>query len=351
MPGVGGSRPLATEVAHSAAVVPDRLTRGESALYGWRVWSDVALEPVEDERAPTAPDLVVSAQAVAEVPRSQPGGSVLAEFPRGGGTPKMYWLVEDSQGFLLRMPGLVEYRFSRDIRCARWVRSPGIELEYAREVFRGHAMALLLGLAGYSVFHSSGVVPANAQGAGQARAVALVGGTAAGKSTLAALLVAAGAQFLTDDLLCVDTSGETIAVRGGCSELRLRPSVAGLCRLFDGLPRRQTLDERLAIAVGKGRLAKQPLGLLVFPEISDHVARVTVTNLAAPECAIRLASSPRMSGWLSRDVLERQFTDLVALAAKVPAVRLEVPSTEGLGSELAFTLMREVEAALADSSG
>jgi hypothetical protein len=341
---------LATELAYRSEAASGGLTTGDCALYGWRVRSDVALEPIAEAPGPAEPDLVVSATTVGEVPTSRPEGTVLAEFPRGGDGTKMYWLVEDEQGFLLRMPGLVEYRISRDVRSVSWVRSPGTELEYAREVFRGHVMALLLGLAGYSVFHSSGVVLRDAHDPSQGRAVAILGGTAAGKSTVAGLLVAAGAKFLTDDLLCVDAASDAIVVRGGCAELRLRPKAARLSQLFAGVPTRRTLDERLAVTLGRGSLATQPLGLLVFPEISVSAERITASNLTPQETAIRLAGSPRMSGWLCRGVLERQFNCLAILADRVSAACIEVPSTDELGPELAGDLMAEVERALWGSS-
>lgn len=320
------------------------------ALYGWRVRSDVALEPVAEARYTSEPDLVVSAATVCDVPSTQPEGTVLAQFPREGGGTKTYWLVGREEGLLLRMPGLVEYHISRDVRHVAWVRSPGTQLEYAREVFRGHVMALLLGLAGYAVFHSSAVVLPEAHAPGAGRAVAILGGTASGKSTLAGLMVAAGAKFLTDDLLCVDAAGDDIVVRGGCAELRLRPKATGLSRLFAGAPTRRTLDERLAVTLGRGSLATHPLGLLVFPEISDGAERTTVSNLTPQEAAIKLAGSPRMSGWLYRGVLEQQFNCLTTLADQVPAVCVEVPATDELGPELAGSLMQEVGRALESSS-
>ena len=182
-------------------------------MYGLRVRADVGLEPVVIRATQGDADMTVSARHIGEVPVGRPEGTVLAEFPSGGSAPKMYWLVEHGSGYVVRFPGTVEYRVSEDLKQVTWVRSPGIELEHAREIFHGHVMALLLSLAGFAVFHASGVVLDKADG-GSARAVAVLGASGGGKSTFAALLVAAGAKFLTDDLLCIKRTDGVIAVNG-----------------------------------------------------------------------------------------------------------------------------------------
>lgn len=324
----------------------------EYALYGWRVRADIALEPVV-AGAPVAtpapapdPDLAVSAHRVGPVPATQPDGVVLAEFPHCETCTKTYWLVANDAGFLLRFPGEVEYQIDSDIKHVAWLCSPGVPLEYARELFRGHGMALLLGLAGYAVFHSSAVVLTSRSNGASARALAVMGGSGAGKSTLAALLVAAGAKFLTDDLLCTAVRAEGVVVTGGCAELRLRKTASGLVKLFAGAPRRTTLDDRLAVTLGEGSLTGHRLGLLVFPELSDQAVKMTVSALRPREAAVRLAGSPRMSGWLLRRVLENQFYCLGAIATQVPAVRVELPWSDAVGEEQAEALLGELTRAM-----
>ena len=323
-----------------------RVTAQDFGLYGLRVRADVELEPVAIRATDGDADMTVSARHIGEVPVGRPEGAVLAEFPAGSSGPKMYWLVEHGSGYVLRFPGSVEYRVSEDLKRVTWVRSPGIELEHAREIFHGHVMALLLGLAGFAVFHSSGVVLHNGVDGGSARAVGVLGATGGGKSTFAALLVAAGAKFLTDDLLCVKATDGVIAVNGGCAELRLRKAAAGLTRLLVGAPTRQTLDERLALSLGEGDLASHRLGLLVFPRVAHDVKEMTVNKLTPREVALRLASAPRMLGWVAERVVENDFRCLSEMAQQVPAVCVEARHSEELGAEMAGLLMERVRAAL-----
>jgi hypothetical protein len=315
-------------------------------MYGWRVRADTTLEPLAVADSAAEPDLIVSARGVGPVAAGRPVGTVLAEFPHCETCTKTYWLVADDAGFLLRFPGEVEYRIGHDMKHVNWRRSPGVSLGHARELFRGHAMALLLGLAGFAVFHSSGVLLPDPSRRGSGRAVAFMGGAGAGKSTFAALSVAAGATFLTDDLLCVVPAGDGVWVRGGCAELRLRRTASKVAELFDGVPSRTTLDNRLALTLGAGGLAHERLGLLVFPELSNEAKQVTVSPLRPKEAAVRLAGSPRMAGWLLRRVLEVQLSSLARIANEVPAVRFQLPWSDTSGAEHAEALVRQVEEAM-----
>ena len=178
------------------------------------------------------------------------------------------------------------------------------------------------------------------------RAIAFIGGTGAGKSTFAALSVAAGAKFLTDDLLCAVPTGDGVAVRGGCAELRLRRAARGVAELFPGAPTRTTLDDRLALTLGEGSLGTRSLGLLVFPNVSDGTGKMTVSALTPSEVVLRLAGSPRMSGWLSRRVLENQLHCLAKMANEVTAVHVEVPWSDAPRADQANALIGQLKAAM-----
>ena len=316
------------------------------ALYGWRVRADTALEPVTVPGQYAEPNLYVSAHGAGPVPSEQPNGVVLAEFPHCEACPKTYWLVANEDGFLIRFPGEVEYHISKDVKYVYWKRSPGVTLEHARELFRGHGMALLLGLAGHAVFHASGVLLANPSGGTSKRAIAFIGGTGAGKSSLAALSVAAGAKFLTDDLLCAVPTSDGIVVTGGCAELRLRRQARHLAGLFPGSHARTTLDDRLALVLEEGGLAATSLGLLVFPIVSDETTEITVHALTPREVVVQLVGFPRMSGWLAKPVLETQLCCLAKMANEVTAIRLEVPWSDTLGPVEADALIGQLGAAM-----
>ncbi|MGH9107830.1 MAG: hypothetical protein ACRDZX_18765 [Acidimicrobiales bacterium] len=312
-------------------------------LYGWRVSSAVPLGPVALADGPGEVDLRWSMPRTGGVPTVAPRGTVLAEFPRGEAGWKMYWLSRGDRGFVLRMPGYAELRASPDLRGLSCRRSPGVPVAQVRDFFCGNAMSLLLSLAGAAVFHASAVAfcPPGRPG-GTEKAVAVFGGRGAGKSTLAALLTAAGGRFLTDDVLRVGTEGGVSSVVGGCSELRLRQDAAGLAELFPEAAARATPDARLALALGDGAISGVALGLLVFPRLAEGPGEVSMRGMGQLEAALSLAGAPRMTGWSDRQVLEAQFGCAAHLASSVPAVRVELPPHHGraaaLGKELAGCL-------------
>jgi hypothetical protein len=293
-------------------------------------------------------DLTISA-ARAAVPTDMPRGTLLAEFPAGATAWKMYWLVsdDDNRGFVLRLPGHTDFEISRDLKTVICRRADDVPLAEITEFLSGNGMALLLSLAGAAVFHASAVSLPNPADPGASQAVAVFGGTGAGKSTLAALLVAGGARFLTDDVLRVSTEGEPASVVGGCIELRLRRDVAAIVGLLPKVPVRQTPDQRLAIALGDGHLGRVPLGLLVFPKVEDELRDISLTPMSPREAALALAGAPRMTGWSMPRVLETQFDCLARVATTVPAVRAAVPRTYTQG-QVVPALVEQVRAHLWD---
>ncbi|HMK96841.1 MAG TPA: hypothetical protein VK425_04790 [Acidimicrobiales bacterium] len=316
------------------------MSEHDYGFYGWRVRSRIDLSPVPlGSRG--EPDLVLSFSEVGQVPAIAPDGEVLAEFPPRQAGAKMYWLVEQSDGFLLRFPGQVEFAVSRDLREVACRRAHPEPLGDVIEMFCGNTMSLFLSLAGEAVFHSSAVALGTPENLG--RAVGIFGGMGAGKSTIAAVLVADGARFLTDDVLRVRASNGRAFVVGSCSELRLRRPSWSLADRLPEAPRRQVSEDRLALALGSGDLAATELGLLVFPKVAEE-GPMQVRSLRPNETALALAGVPRMSGWLRKDVLERQFSCLGELAVSLPALEIAMPR----GGALTETFAARLRQALAE---
>ena len=310
------------------------------SLYGWRVRSDIELGPGVLVSGTSAPDLTFTLGRAERIRPERPEGTVLAEFPPGESRHKMYWLTSNAHGFVLRFPGYAQFEATADLREVFCRASPGLPPAQLSEFFCGNVMSLLLGLAGAAVFHASAVAlgpPA------ASRALGIFGRAGAGKSTLAALLVAVGARFLTDDVLRAGDEGGVPCIVGGCAELRLRPDAAHLAGLFPDAPVRPTADQRVAVSLGHGSAGSVPLGLLVFPRISNEPGGdVSISAMSGRQAALRLAGVPRVAGWSSRAVLEAQFRRLAEMAALVPALEACLPRSlqraPALGEELAERL-------------
>ncbi len=191
-------------------------------------------------------------------------------------------------------------------------------------VVPGTVTAFLLAVGGRFVLHGSAVE----QGG---RALAFVGVSGQGKSTIAAMFCAAGASLVTDDVLPLEfDSGDAVAdavrcIRSG-REIRLRDKAASLADRFgaDAMVR-VTEDERHAVAPVTTRLERLPLSAIILPRPDREHSDVRARTLRAGEASLRLGRCERIEGWRGRDHLRRQFVDVGRVAASVPVFEVSVP--------------------------
>lgn len=119
--------------------------------------------------------------------------------------------------YLMRLPALADFQIAADGSSVECRACPGVSRETAVYLFSNQVTPLVRTLRGQLVFHASAV----AVGSG---AVAFMGESGQGKSTLAAAFCSRGSAFLTDDILYVSEDG-----RGG---YLIEPSDASI-RLWD----------------------------------------------------------------------------------------------------------------------
>jgi hypothetical protein len=177
--------------------------------------------------------------------------------------------------------------------------------------------ALLLSLRGATTWHASAVGV-------DGRALVFVGGSGQGKSTLAALMCAAGANLVTDDLLVV-SGGAVPTCIGSARELRLRQRAV---ELADGRPeedKRETVDGRLALSFQRAGEHPHPIGAVVVPCPDRQATTVDALRLPAAEALFAALAFPRIHGWRVNEVLARDFAVASDLATHVPVYRVTIP--------------------------
>ncbi len=103
-------------------------------------------------------------------------------------------------GFLLRFPGLADFHVTEDGREAICVPVPGTPEDTCKHLYLNQVLPLMLGRQGKLVFHASAV-------ALDRGAVAFLGESGRGKSTLAAAFATFGARFLSDDGMVLEEDG------------------------------------------------------------------------------------------------------------------------------------------------
>jgi hypothetical protein len=191
--------------------------------------------------------------------------------------------------------------------------------------------ALLSGPVQAVLWHQRGLLPLHANAVViNGRAVALAGHSAAGKSTLAAVLVAQGHRMMTDDICVVDArAGADPHVLPGYPRLRLwRDTLDHLGIATEGLPRALLGKEKYFVDCANGApSARQRLATVIMlsRRASAHDT-VALAPLRGFDATIELQSVVHMrrpAHALGRDA--DIFAALTHLVAGAPVWRLNVP--------------------------
>ena len=304
--------------------MPARVWTGR--VHGLRISSKIALDSSDGIEFATS-ELVVWRGRSRDDLAGPPGGVIVASWAFPDGEP-YFDLASRTDGYAVRFHRRCECIVSSDLREVVVHPAPGLADDALAVLVAGTTLASLLNLAGHLVFHASAFV-LGAQ-SGRPTAVAVLGESGAGKSTFVALACAAGAVFLADDSLRIDTDAHVPVARAGHSELRLRrPICEGVHALFAlPPPARLTSDDRLAVQLGTGECDRVPLGSCVVLRQRRDLTRPVVTTLAPPDALLALARSPRVVAWHDRTCLAQHFTGATQIARTVPVLRLDLPVAE-----------------------
>jgi hypothetical protein len=117
-------------------------------------------------------------------------------------------------GYLLRFPGLADFEISADGRAVVCHPTPETSDATSRHLYVNQVLPLVLGRLGKLVFHASAVEVGDG-------AIAFVGASTMGKSTLAASFATSGAAVITDESLVLDEREAAYWVTSGHPSLRL----------------------------------------------------------------------------------------------------------------------------------
>lgn len=282
-------------------------------LHGLTVRSDLELRAPTATTSTAAPDLTLRRGPTTPVPADPPGGRLIAETVNSDGT-RFCSAADDGSGVVLRYHGLCEFRFSPTVESVEWLTNPGVATEVASVMAAGGLMSMALILTGRLILHASAV-------AAGSRAVAFVGRSGMGKSTLATLACRAGCRFLTDDVLRID--GDTCY--RGSTESRLRSSAAPLAEDPDGKPARPTIDGRLGVELALPLEDQLPLGAIVVPQLDRGADSVAAQRVPVLSAIVLLSQFPRVLGWQDPRTAAEQFQLLADAASAVPVWLCRIP--------------------------
>jgi hypothetical protein len=241
-------------------------------------------------------------------------GTVWAEFHRSG------------QRYLLRFPGLADFQVSAD--GTEVVAFPTAEINEAtvEHLYINQLVPLALSRQGRPSFHASVVtIPGGA--------VAFLGKTGMGKSTLAASFAFNEAAFLADDALLVKET------EGGCLAL---PSHASVRLWDDSVEALIDAGHPQAAQVSYSAKARLLAGAALThsgkpqPLLAAYVLESEGTTTVAFR---ELAGADRQMGWVEnsflldiedRDLLARHFEWTHRISTAVPTFALDYPRNYGM---------------------
>ena len=246
-----------------------------------------------------------------------------ALLPDGG----TYLLWEGLFEFLIEVDG-------RRIWCG-WLGSTSIE---SLQVYLlGHALSFALVNQGFEPLHATAV-------AIDGDAIAFLGDSGYGKSTLAAAFLDEGHRLLTDDLLLSRQTAAGYDAFPGPPRVKLFPKVARrfLSRSESAVPMNDD-TEKLVLPVGEDsyhRLAA-PLKIIYVLTAPREVFRkqsVQIIRLSEREAFVELIRNTFNYLITDSERLQRQYDESLALAARVPVKRISYPRV--------LTSLPEVRAAI-----
>lgn len=283
-------------------------------LYGLCIRSDVALTaPSAPDSA--APDLTVLLGERLPGNATPPDGEVWAKADFGNGFGVQ--LTKTDLGWSLFYPQTGEFRLTEDLRSATAHPLPGRD-GILSLLLAGSVPSWVLNLRGEPVLHASAVAVGD-------DALAFIGASGMGKTTLAALLCSVGARMVTDDVLRLTPRNDQFLCHHGTGELRLREGAASLAERFSAAPSARSADQRVTVQLSANQTSLPRLRALVIPQPSRTLTELSVQRLSAVEASFYLNGYARVYGWQRDEPLRRQFELFTALAGKLPVLRAHIP--------------------------
>lgn len=227
-------------------------------------------------------------------------------------------------GYCIRFPALADFHVSTDGRAIRCTLEPGVPDDTLEHLLLDQVLPRTLSHGGRTVLHAAAV-------AVDGRALAFLGDTGWGKSTLITHLHGGGLPLVSDDCLVITNAGDPIMGLGSYPGMRLWPdSVLALGAGTDQVgsvahySRKRRVATRAASLVQVDPLPIAHLFLLAPPtEAVDDVIRIT--PIVERDRVIHLLEYSFRLDVTDRARSAREFAALCQLAERLPMSLLNYP--------------------------
>lgn len=238
------------------------------------------------------------------------------------------WLAcaKQKSGYLLRFHYLADFLVSAAGKQIRCYPEPGTPLETIRHLFLDQVLPLVLSQWGRLVLHASAVVTPEG-------AIAFLGESGQGKSTLSASFCRQGFPMLTDDCLLLEEKRGQLFGIPSYPALRLWPeSVSALTASEAKLTEVAHYTEKKWLGLNSGWLtcSSEPIPLrqvylLSSPEEVGETRRISIVPLSPQEALVALVKHAFRLNITDRARLRAEFEHLSRVAASLIVYRLTFP--------------------------
>jgi hypothetical protein len=227
-------------------------------------------------------------------------------------------LARGEEGHVIRFWRQASFVVSFAARRVTCFPSASASLDTVRQLLLGHVVPLLFANRGALVLHASAVRTPHG-------AIAFVGETQAGKSTIAAALSARGCSLMADDCAIVEVVDGECRVRPMHVGVRLWPDAASVLRTAGPAARAGTQKKRRIAAEALGiQVSRRPVPLHRVYVLEPASARqpVSIEPLSRANAVVALLASSFQLEIDRPTQLLRSFDNLSAVASRVPVRRL-----------------------------
>lgn len=230
---------------------------------------------------------------------------------------------QTNQGRIIRFPQLADFSFDPDALCAGIHATPSPETDRAsvEHLFHNNVLPMLLADRGALMLHGAAVDLGGF-------AVAFVGISGRGKSTLAASFAASGFPFLSDDSIRLEPTDNAYVALPSYPSIRLwRDSdeavLAGRASKMSGV----TFSDKARYAAGDEILHAAEATRLraIYVLARDGASETIIKLLGANEAMMEFVQHSFILDIRSEHTLGGHFERMATLAGKIPTYRLDYP--------------------------
>jgi hypothetical protein len=305
-----------------------------ATAFGLDVESDFPLSFLKGSTAgPTGRTVGASASGEGQIRRDWPPSAALVCDERQLDGSVIFQIESHPHaGYLIAGPKHGTFGLSGDGRVLRWD-AEGLPDGQWQRLLIAQVLPFAALLWGLEVFHASAVV-------WHARAVAFVGRSHAGKTSLALELCRGGAGFLADDVLALERSEERLLAHPGTpvASIALTQGAEDAA----GHPREETVgvNEREHLVQVQGAAEPVPLAALFF---LDRRSDGPATPRFEPAADARMLLSATFNFVLGTPERLCDLLEVCALAARLPVERIVCGPATSV-SQLAAAVERRLAA-------